>query len=94
VIKSESLNLLGPSGPVKACNGIALPITLSNLRASFSLDLFKVHLAGKRLTTDADLKKAVIWLQTLDSGLWYSRMQVLIPRWDNFLQVIDENLEF
>jgi hypothetical protein len=25
VLKSESLNLLEPSGPVKACNGIALP---------------------------------------------------------------------
>jgi hypothetical protein len=24
VLKSGSLNLLGPSGPVKACNGIAL----------------------------------------------------------------------
>jgi hypothetical protein len=27
VLKSESLNLLEPSGPVKACNGIALPST-------------------------------------------------------------------
>jgi hypothetical protein len=26
VLKSESLNLLEPSGPVKACNGIALPL--------------------------------------------------------------------
>jgi hypothetical protein len=25
VLKSGSLNHLGPSGPVKACNGIALP---------------------------------------------------------------------
>jgi len=25
VLKSESLNLLEPSGPVQACNGIALP---------------------------------------------------------------------
>jgi hypothetical protein len=28
VLKSGSLNLLEPSGPVKACNGIALPFTL------------------------------------------------------------------
>jgi hypothetical protein len=28
VLKSGSLNLLEPSGPVKACNGIALPLPL------------------------------------------------------------------
>ena len=28
VLKSGSLNLLEPSGPVKACKGIALPLTL------------------------------------------------------------------
>jgi hypothetical protein len=28
VLKSESLNLLEPSGPVQACNGIALPLLL------------------------------------------------------------------
>jgi len=26
VLKSESLNLLEPSGPVQACNGIVLPL--------------------------------------------------------------------
>jgi hypothetical protein len=26
VLKSGNLNLLEPSGPVKACNGIALPL--------------------------------------------------------------------
>jgi hypothetical protein len=26
VLKSGSLNLLEPSGPVKACNGVALPL--------------------------------------------------------------------
>jgi len=29
VLKSESLDLLKPSGPVHACNGIALPLTFS-----------------------------------------------------------------
>ena len=29
VLKSGSLNLLEPSGPVQACNGIALPFTES-----------------------------------------------------------------
>jgi hypothetical protein len=28
VLKSGSLNLLEPSGPVKGCNGIALPLFL------------------------------------------------------------------
>jgi hypothetical protein len=28
-LKSGSLNLLEPSGPVKACNGIALPLPLT-----------------------------------------------------------------
>jgi hypothetical protein len=31
VLKSGSLNLLEPSGPVKACNGIALPLLLGPL---------------------------------------------------------------
>jgi hypothetical protein len=35
VLKSVSLNLLEPSGPVKACNGIALPF----LRQSCSVGL-------------------------------------------------------
>jgi len=32
VLKSWSLNLLEPSGPVQACNGIALPFTYFTLR--------------------------------------------------------------
>jgi len=31
VLKSGSLNLLEPSGPVQACNGIALPLPLLSL---------------------------------------------------------------
>ena len=31
VLKSGSLNLLEPSGPVQACNGIALPFTFTLL---------------------------------------------------------------
>lgn len=53
----------------------------------------KMHVAGKRLTTEADVKQAVTWLQTLDCGLCYSRIQVLIPRLDNFLQFHDDNVE-
>jgi hypothetical protein len=31
VLKSGSLNLLEPSGPAKACNGIALPLSFTYL---------------------------------------------------------------
>jgi len=31
VLKSGSLNLLEPSGPVQACNGIALPLPFYNI---------------------------------------------------------------
>jgi hypothetical protein len=43
VLKSGSLNLLEPSGPVKACNGTALPFTVGMLggggRRSSKLEL-------------------------------------------------------
>jgi hypothetical protein len=32
VLKSGSLNLLEPSGPVKACNGVALPFIYRTLK--------------------------------------------------------------
>ena len=35
VLKTGSLNLLNPSGPVQACNGIALPLPLPERRKSF-----------------------------------------------------------
>jgi hypothetical protein len=35
VLKSGSLNLLDPSGPVKACNGIALPLPVPVTAISF-----------------------------------------------------------
>ena len=48
VLKSGSLNLLEPSGPVQACNGIALPFTIKgkifgkkllNIKCAFSFSL-------------------------------------------------------
>jgi len=33
VLKSGSLNLLEPSGPVQACNGIVLPLTYCEEKA-------------------------------------------------------------
>jgi len=35
-LKSGSLSLLEPSGPVQACNGIALPLPFTNLNAGLS----------------------------------------------------------
>jgi hypothetical protein len=32
VLNSESLNLLEPSGAVQTCNGVALPLTLRNMK--------------------------------------------------------------
>jgi hypothetical protein len=39
-MKSGSLNLLEPSGPVQACNGIALPLPLPLLAPSQNSDLY------------------------------------------------------
>jgi hypothetical protein len=54
VLKSGSLNLLEPSGPVQACNGIALPLPLHEHVAdleihdkleieNFQMQFFKHH---------------------------------------------------
>jgi hypothetical protein len=43
VLKSGSPNLLEPSGPVKACNGIALPLHPMNI-LSFTLH-YDLHCA-------------------------------------------------
>jgi hypothetical protein len=42
VLKSGNLNLLEPSGPVKACNGIALPYHTVNTPLLTSLGAFVV----------------------------------------------------
>jgi hypothetical protein len=39
VLKSESLNLLEPSRPVQACNGIALPL-ISIVTSMYSYSTF------------------------------------------------------
>jgi hypothetical protein len=47
VLKSVSLNLLEPSGPVQACHGIAVPLSLSfyhsNAEFHFIDFVSKVH---------------------------------------------------
>jgi hypothetical protein len=54
ILKSGSLNLLGPSGPVQACNGIALPLlegrSVSATRYELNLQHLHVLNACKGLT--------------------------------------------
>jgi hypothetical protein len=50
VLKSASLNLLEPYGPVKGCNGIDLPLTLSTKIAEVS----KATYNKRRLTYAID----------------------------------------
>ena len=42
--------------------------------------LFKKHLAGKQIATDADVKQAVTRIEKLDNDLLYFRVQALVPR--------------
>jgi hypothetical protein len=46
VSKSGSLNLLEPSGPVKACNGIALPLPFTLVTMSLHVSTLLRHLEG------------------------------------------------
>ena len=55
VLKSGSLNLLEPSGPVQACNGIALPL---------------VYLLGLEEATFASLRVTVPCLNGGKIELW------------------------
>jgi hypothetical protein len=41
VLKSGRLNLLGPLGPLQACNGIALPLPLLFLIFNDNMDTYK-----------------------------------------------------
>jgi hypothetical protein len=43
VYKSGSLNLLDPSGPVQACNGVALPFYLKFCMGIMSFPLREEH---------------------------------------------------
>ena len=48
VLKSDSLNLVEPSGPVQACNGIALPFYIQHLQLRAQRkDIRSVLLSGR-----------------------------------------------
>jgi hypothetical protein len=52
------------------------------------LILLTKPLTGKKIATDADVKQAVTsWLQIYDNDFIYTRTQVLVPQWDNCLNV-------
>ena len=55
VLKSGSLNLLKPSGPVLACNGIALPFTFYNWKQSFPQYIFSIYPTAVTSTTRTTL---------------------------------------
>jgi hypothetical protein len=56
VLKSGSLNLLAPSGPVKACNGIALPFYPDHGRYG------DLPLQGKIPTAELGIEPGTSWL--------------------------------
>jgi len=59
VLKSGSLNFLEPSGPVQACNGIALPYSMSvNLHNSYVALLDKAGALRKRKVVHVHVTKA------------------------------------
>jgi hypothetical protein len=49
VMKSGSLNLFEPSGPVKACNGIALPLPLPQILGWENVDWSSLYGDRERL---------------------------------------------
>ena len=58
VMKSGSLNLLEPSGTVRACNGIALPLPIPFIRL-VSRQIVLLSALQKFLHTDCCQKKGV-----------------------------------
>ena len=80
VLKSESLDLLEPSGPVKACNGIALPLPLplpyfilSSLVSTYLLPSYNYVTLQRTFrsasqTTSHILQRSVVNLWTLKTA--------------------------
>jgi len=66
VLKSGSLNLLEPSGPVQACNGIALPLNELFVQVSFS---GKLPSGENRSTIDPQMTATVMYASHLANGM-------------------------
>jgi hypothetical protein len=75
VLKSGSLNLLEPSGPVKGCNGIALPFT--------------VHTVGRSSIRNLGTRPAVVTGTDLSlgcGGMEWIELAQDIDRWGHFFK--------
>ena len=70
VLKSGSLNLLEPSGPVQACNGIALPLPF--MKGILIVDSYVVRVA-------MFMKPAERFLQLWALVIVVLNIQVLLP---------------
>jgi hypothetical protein len=69
VLKSGSLNLLEPSGPVKACNGIALPLPFFNLSAEFKVILHSnVHVNSLFIAPNNNVLATIISVNEISYG--------------------------
>jgi hypothetical protein len=62
VLKSGSLNLLEPSGPVKACNGIALPCKYVSIsyQLTVQMDSFRSTVCIENLIIYVDIFTPII----------------------------------
>jgi hypothetical protein len=63
VLKSGSLNLLEPSGPVKACSGIILPFTMYYIQISVDC-IFLICLYPSDRTMALDSTQRLTWMST------------------------------
>lgn len=56
--------------------------------------LLKKCLASKQFATDTSMQQAVSsWLQTLDTNIFYARIQALVSRWNKCLHVNNDYME-
>ena len=72
VMQSGNLNFLEPSGPIKACNRIALPLRLVTC-------VLNGHLK-RVMIPDAALIQFVLKMGTIVLGIYSSLMMVLGPK--------------
>jgi len=100
---SKDIRHIGPHTANQNCDGYGTmvgrlqttphspDIVLSDFKL---LVLLTKPLIGKQFTTDADVKQAVtFWLQTFDNDFFYGGTQVLVPQWDNCLNVKGDHVE-
>jgi hypothetical protein len=77
-MKSGSLNLLEPSGPVKACNGIALPLLSVLLFVVKNKDLYTANQEIHNINTrcNINLHPPVCNLTVFQKGVYFSGIKL------------------